>query len=106
MQIRTNHLSRLILIGVMLIISGSSCSISSIRFPDGFPSLSTPDLSDGSLSAPLPMAQTTFIATLPEPLQAGESLLLTILDEVTGLALNSISYGMSTRDPPTYTATG
>ena len=105
MQLRTNHLSRLILIGVMLIIGGSSCSISSIRFPDGFPSLSTPDLSDGSSSAPLPMAQTTFIATLPEPLQAGESLLLTILDEVTGLALNSISYGMTTRDPLTYTAT-
>jgi hypothetical protein len=51
------------------------------------------------------MAQTTFIAILPEPLAAGESLFLTVLDEVTGLSLNAVYYQMQPRDAQTYTAT-
>lgn len=50
------------------------------------------------------MAQTTFIATIPEPLQQGESLILVVLDEVTGLALNSLYFGMTARDQLTYSA--
>ena len=50
-------------------------------------------------------AQTTFAATLPEPLQANETLAIAILDEVTGLSLNATQYPMSARDSLTYTAT-
>jgi hypothetical protein len=48
------------------------------------------------------MAQVTFIAVIPEPLAAGESVAIAILDEVTGLALNSVLYPMEPRDPQTY----
>jgi hypothetical protein len=51
------------------------------------------------------MAQTTFVAVLPEQLATGESLFLTVLDEVTGLSLNATYYQMQPRDSLTYTAT-
>jgi hypothetical protein len=50
------------------------------------------------------MAQTTFIATILEPLLPGETLVLAILDEVTGLSLNPVLYPMAPRDSLTYTA--
>ncbi|HTP00587.1 MAG TPA: carboxypeptidase regulatory-like domain-containing protein, partial [Anaerolineales bacterium] len=53
----------------------------------------------------LPKAQTVFIATVPEPLQAGESLAVGILDEVTGLAFSPQNYPMQTSDGRNYTAT-
>jgi hypothetical protein len=51
------------------------------------------------------MAQTTFVVTLPEPLQANESMAIAVMDEVTGLSLNATQYPMSARDSLTYTAT-
>ena len=51
------------------------------------------------------MAQTTFVAILPEQLAAGETIFLTVLDEVTGLSLNATYYQMQPRDAQTYTAT-
>jgi glycosyl hydrolase family 113/carboxypeptidase family protein len=53
----------------------------------------------------LPKAQTVFMASLPEPLQAGESLGLAVLDEVTGLAFNPQIYPMKSVDGTNYTAT-
>jgi hypothetical protein len=51
---------------------------------------------------PLPMAQVNFIALLPAPLGANETLAIAILDEVTGLALNNVLYPMQSLDPQTY----
>ena len=42
---------------------------------------------------------------LPDPLPANEVLALSILDEVTGLALNAVDYQMTAVDTITYTAT-
>jgi hypothetical protein len=48
---------------------------------------------------PLVEAMFTFRVALPEPLQAGDSLYLTIVDEVTGLALNPTRHLMQAEDP-------
>jgi hypothetical protein len=50
------------------------------------------------------VTQTTFITALPEPLGPNETLVLAILDEVTGLSLNATYYPMSQREGLTYSA--
>jgi hypothetical protein len=50
-------------------------------------------------ATPLVEAMFTFRVELPEPLQAGDSVYLTILDEVTGLALNPTRHLMQAEDP-------
>lgn len=105
-------LRRLALFALILLISGQACTLSLIQLPqlpDLFPpnSTSQPEAVTpvGASPTPQPMAQTTFVALLPEPLAAGETLFLTVLDEVTGLSLNAVYYQMSPRDAQTYTAT-
>ncbi len=59
---------------------------------------------NGPSPTPLPKAQTTFTATLPEPLAPGETLVLSLLDEVTGLPYNATAYPMQSVDGLTYSA--
>ncbi|MFH2039450.1 MAG: carboxypeptidase regulatory-like domain-containing protein [Chloroflexota bacterium] len=47
---------------------------------------------------PQPMAEIFFAATIPTPLLADETLVLSIVDEVTGLALNPTNYVMQSGD--------
>jgi len=63
----------------------------------------TPPAPSGPTATPMPMAQVTFIAVVPEPLAAGETMAIAILDEITGLALNNQLFPMQARDPQTYT---
>jgi hypothetical protein len=88
----------------LLALGGVSCAWSLLQVPT-VPALSTP------LPAPalptamaLPQAQTVFLTTLPEPLAAGESIALALLDEVTGLAIDPQLYPMQLLDGLTYTA--
>jgi hypothetical protein len=53
-------------------------------------------------ATPLVEAMFTFRVALPEPLQPGDSLYLTLLDEVTGLALNPTRHLMQAEDPQTF----
>ena len=98
-------LRRVLTLAIVLILVGQACTLS--LFGDPFnsnPATQTP----GAVvvpATPQPVAQTNFIVTLPEPLQANESLTIIILDEVTGLPINSTEYPMSARDSLTYTAT-
>ena len=55
-------------------------------------------------ATPLPRAEVTFTVRLPEPLPANEILVVSVLDEVTGLALNPVDYQMTMVDAITYTA--
>ena len=92
-------------IALIGLIVGPGCTLSLIQFP----SSSNPNPTAAAVSAlpsptPPPKAQTTFIAYLPEPLAPGETLLLSVLDEVTGLSLNPTYYQMQPRDAQTYTA--
>jgi len=98
---------RKVILAVLLfvfILSSSGCQFSLIKLPsflDGGGPTETPAPS-GPTATPMPMAQMTFIAVLPEPVGAGESLAIAILDEVTGLALNASLFPMEPRDPQTY----
>ncbi len=96
---------RIISAAIMLVFVGQACTLSLFDPPiNSGTSTQTPDLTAPS-PTPQAMAQTTFIVTLPEPLQANESMAIAIMDEVTGLSLNAVQYPMSARDSLTYTAT-
>ncbi len=103
---RKSLIFRLVLIlGILIALIGQACTLTLIKNPfESTPTTQTP----GAIiptNTPQPVAQTNFIVTLPEPLQANESLTLIVMDEVTGLSLNPTEYPMSARDSLTYTGT-
>ena len=89
---------------LMLGLTMQACTISLFGTPVS-PGNSTP-IPVGEIASPTPqvMAQTNFVVTIPEPLQANETLAIAIMDEVTGLSLNATQFPMSPRDSVTYTA--
>lgn len=95
---------RYIIAAIVLALVGQACTFSLFENPvnPGNPT-STPGITIPS-PTPQPVAQTTFIVTLPEPLQPNETLAIAVMDEVTGLSLNALQYPMSARDSLTYTA--
>lgn len=89
----------------LLALSSLACTFSLFQLPTvpaGTTQLPTAVIPTGT---PLPKAQTIFNVTLPEQLIAGQSLALSVMDEVTGLALNTTTYPMQSVDGYTYTAT-
>ncbi len=64
----------------------------------GFPSGPTPAPGTGSNPTPVALAEVTFTVLLPAPLAPGETMVIGILDEVTGLGLNPILYPMNQVD--------
>ena len=89
----------------MLTLSSLACTISLFQLPTIPSGPTQPPLPVLPTPTPLPRAQTNFIVILPEPLIAGQSLAISVLDEVTGLALNPQMYPMQPRDSLTYTTT-
>ncbi len=89
----------------LLALGATACTFSLFQIPT-IPPISTtapkPAIPTPTL---LPKAQTIFMASIPEPLQAGESLGLAVLDEVTGLAFNPQLYPMKAVDATNFTAT-
>lgn len=107
MNLLKRSLRRLGLSALLFIftVSSSGCQLSLIKLPSlpgGNENPTDSPVPSGPTATPSPMAQVTFIAVIPEPLAEGESLAIAILDEVTGLALNSVLYPMQPRDPQTY----
>jgi hypothetical protein len=99
--------SRRILYFIMILaLASQACAITLLEWPDFFPTAgpSSPNGPIGPTATPLPRAEVTFTVRLPEPLPAGEILIVSILDEVTGLALNPVDYQMTMVDAITYTA--
>lgn len=95
---------RSIIAAIVLVLAGQACTLSLFGNPIN-PGNSTPIPGNIIPSpTPQPVAQTTFIVTLPEPLQPNETLGIAVMDEVTGLSLNAAQYPMSARDSLTYTA--
>ncbi len=89
----------------MLTMASMACTFSLFQTPTipGVPTqLPKPAIPTATM---LPKAQTLFMASIPEPLQAGESLGLAVLDEVTGLAFNPQVYPMQSEDGTNFTAT-
>lgn len=95
---------RYIIAATVLALVGQACTFSLFENPINpanltpIPGITTPS------PTPQPVAQTTFIVTLPEPLQPNETLAIAVMDEVTGLSLNALQYPMSARDSLVYTA--
>ncbi len=88
-----------------LALTALACTLSLLQVPT-LPAAGTqPPPPAMPTATVLPRAQTVFQVTLPEPLQAGESVALALLDEVTGLSLNAQLYRMQPVDNLTYQAT-
>lgn len=81
-----------LLIAMALLLNG--CSFSLLDIPGLSVPTSTPSLPSGPTPTPVQSAVITFNAILPSPLQAGETLFLSVVDEVTGLGLNAVNYSM------------
>lgn len=88
----------------MLVLAGQACTLSLFQNPiNTTPSTPIPGVTVPA-PTPQPVAQTNFVVTLPEPLGPNEKLVISVMDEVTGLSLNAVQYPMSARDSLTYTA--
>ncbi len=93
---------RILLFIVVLALGSQACALSLLKWPT-FPTAapSTPGLPAGPTATAFPRAEVTFTVRLPDPLATGEVLAISILDEVTGLALNAVDYQMTAVDPTT-----
>ncbi len=90
------------LLGIFVLIL-NGCSLSLPNIPGLNSSTSTPSQASGPTALPQPSAAITFRAALPAPLLTGETLYLSVVDEVTGLGLNAMSYAMQGMDDLHYT---
>ncbi len=83
---------------IFLITSLAGCNLPSQPAPDAANPGFTP-------VNEIQQAMLTFKASLPEALPSGDSLFVTLLDEVTGLAFNPHKYVMRADDPTHYSVT-
>jgi hypothetical protein len=82
-----------------------ACSLISILFsscqygiPGGNPQTAQPTYNKLPTPTQQPMAEVFFAATIPVPLRPGETLVLSVIDDVTGLALNTTNHTMQSGD--------
>lgn len=89
---------------IILALTSQACAISLLEWPS-FPTAGPPNPNSptGPTATPAPRAEVTFTVRLPEPLAPNEIMAVSVLDEVTGLALNPVDYQMTLVDANTYT---
>lgn len=87
-------IGKFVLVLMVLLLLISACGDVTSTPPNPFPTPPQP--------TPYPETLVTFRVTLPDPLQPGDSLLLTILDEVSGLAINASQHIMEAEDSVHY----
>lgn len=104
MKSRTVIPRQILAVMIILALGSQACAISLIKWSDLFPSGPTSAPSPSNPSTPAPRAEVTFTVQLPEALTPGEVLALSVVDEVTGLALNPVDYQMAPLDATTYTS--
>lgn len=105
MKSRTISLRRILLLTAILALASQACAITLFKWPFPSPGTSTTPVPGGPTPTPMPRAEVKFTVRLPEPLQAGEVLAVSVVDEVTGLPLNPVDYQMSPVDNITYSTT-
>lgn len=99
-----SHWIRIALL-ILLLLAGPACSFSLLEWPSGnAPATATPTAVIPA-PTPFPAAQVTFDVALPAPLMTGETMAISLLDEVTGLSFNTVNYPMQAKDAQTYTIT-
>lgn len=94
---------RLISLVSVLVLLLNGCSFSLLDIPGLYSPTETLPISSGETATPQPSAAVTFNTALPSPLLAGETLYLAVVDEVTGLGLNAVTYAMQGIDSLHYT---
>jgi hypothetical protein len=96
---------------IQLVLSGltflalAGCTLSLVNLPNLIPPTGTPPYPLPPTPTAQPLAGVTFQAAIPAPLLSGESLILGVVDEVTGLGLNPAYYPMAGMDTLHYTVT-
>ncbi len=87
-----------------LLFSGPACTISllDIGGQGGTAPTQAGNIPAQAEATPIPSAEVSFTVHVPAPLAEGDLLALSLLDEVTGLALNPSSYPMEIVAPLTY----
>lgn len=102
------HLSTFAIVVLIaaVLLSGPACTFSllDINLPGGSDSAPKPDNGESiaATATPIPSAETQFTVHLPAPLNEGDILAISILDEVTGLSINATSYPLDPIDAQTY----
>lgn len=96
------------ILAAAVLLSGPACTLSLFDFGGGngedvSPTQTTDDPAPTS-STPVPSAETNFTVHIPLPLNEGDILALSLLDEVTGLPFNAVNYPLQAVDAQTYTA--
>jgi len=94
---------RLISLVSILVLLLNACSFSLLDIPGLNSPTTTPSQPSGPTVTPQPSAAVTFRLALPSPILAGETLFLSVVDEVTGLGLNAVTYAMQGMDTLHYT---
>ncbi len=94
-------------LSVFLAVLLGACNLSLLDVPGGFGQTPTPELAYPIPPTPaaLPQAEVTFRVAIPADTPEGEPITLTLLDEVTGLALNPVPIVMQAEDATHYQAT-
>ncbi len=95
----------LLVITCLTAIALGGCTFSLANLPQMGAPTATANYPMPPTPTPQPVAAITFQVTIPSPLLEGETLVLTIVDEVTGLALNPTSYEMKGMDTLHYSVT-
>lgn len=105
MRIQPIHgsIRRLFPLVSILVLLLNGCTLTLLNFPGLNSSTATPALPSEPTATPVPAAAETFRVALPLPLLAGETLYLSVVDEVTGLGLNAVTYAMQGMDELHYT---
>jgi len=109
MQKKHTPLSKTVILtfAAIILLSSLACTFSLFDFGGGSSDEDTPPtetVTDGtSISTPIPSAETRFTVHIPIPLNEGDILALSILDEVTGLPFNAVNYPLEIIDAQTYT---
>ena len=102
---KIHHLLRRMVVIIFIstfLFSSFACTFSLIGLPRGSTPTEVPPVPSVSSPTPTPVAEVTFTVALPTPLMEAETLAISILDEVTGLALNPTNYPMQSIDKQTY----
>jgi len=102
---KMHHFFRRLAVLVLVItflFSSFACTFSWIGLPRSSTPTEVPPVPSASSPTPTPVAEVTFTAVLPTPLMETETLVISMLDEVTGLALNPTNYPMQSIDNQTY----
>jgi hypothetical protein len=89
----------------LIVLLLNACSFSLLNIPDLFPPTATPSYPIPATPTPQPQATITFNVTLPAPLLPNENVNVSVVDEVTGLAMNPANYPMTMVDALHYTTT-